>query len=126
MSRSLRTSFNVIARMRGLPEKTDELRAHLRELARLTRTEHGCLSCEIIENGCDPTEFTLLEKWSQENQHYAHLDTDLIRRAMSFISDLLSAELDPSRHELRLNSVRYGTNSYCLSANRPVTLCDAR
>ena len=117
MSRSIGTSFGVIARIRGLPEKADELRAHLLELVRLTRNEHGCLSCEMIENRCDPTEFTLLEEWSQEIQHDAHLGTDLIRNAMRFITDLLSAELDPSRHELRLNSVRYGTNSYCLAVS---------
>ena len=109
----MKTTYSVVARIRGLPEKADELRRRLLDLAMLTRNERGCLSCEMIENGCDSTEFTLLEEWSQEKEHKAHFRTDLIQNAMKFIPSLLSEELDCCRHVLRPNSVRYGTNSYC-------------
>jgi quinol monooxygenase YgiN len=112
MSRKKRKSFGVMARIRGLPEKTDELRQRLLELVRLTRDENGCLSCDMIENGCDPTEFTLLEEWRDEETHATHLGASHIRKALKFLPDLLSGDLDRRKHVLRLNAVRYGTNSY--------------
>jgi len=114
--RKERRSYGVVAHIRGLPEKANELRQRLLNLARLTRHEQGCISCEIMENGCDSTEFTLLEEWSDEGAHTAHFGTDSTRNAMKFIPSLLSPELDLHKHILQLNSVRYGTNSYCLAA----------
>jgi len=110
-----KTTFAVVARIRGLPEKVDELRRCLLDLVRLTRNESGCLSCELIENGCDPTEFTLLEEWLDERVYNAHFGADSIQNAMKFLPNLLSGELDLHRHVLRLNAVRYGTNSYSLA-----------
>lgn len=117
MLRIRKSSFGVIARLRGLPEKTDELRGRLHDLTKLTRDEHGCISCEMIENECDATEFTLLEEWSTEAAHKAHFGTHLIQNAIGFLPRLLSRELDVHRTVLRLNAVRYGTNSYSLTAN---------
>jgi quinol monooxygenase YgiN len=117
MLESKNSSFGVIARIRGLPENADELRHRLRELVNLTRAENGCLSCKMIENDCDSTEYTLLEEWLDEEAHNAHFCTSLIQNAMKFFPSLLSAELDPRKHVLRLKSIRYGTNSYCLAVS---------
>ena len=106
------TTFAVMAKIRGLPEKADELRLRLIDLVRLTRNENGCLSCEMIENGCDATEFTLLEEWSNEDAHNAHFGTSRIKNVLKLLPNLLSGELDLRKHILRLNAVRYGTNSY--------------
>ena len=114
MIRVRRGSFSVLARLRGLPEKADELRRRLHDLTGLMRHEDGCISCEMIENGCDSTEFTLLQEWSDEKAHNAHFGTRLIQNAMQFLPTLLSNELDLRKRVLRLNAVRYGTNSYCL------------
>ena len=111
----IKTTFAVMARIRGLPEKTDELRQRLLDLVRLTRNESGCLSCEMIENGCDSTEFTLLEEWLDEEVYKAHFSAKLIQNALRFLPNLLSGELDLRKRILRLNAVRYGTNSYCLA-----------
>ena len=116
MSKDKERSFGVLARMRGLPERADELRQHLFELVSLTQAEIGCLSCELIENKCDSTEFTLIEEWSNENAHDAHFGTGTITSEMKAVHGLLSRELDSRKHVLRDNSVRYGTNSYCLAA----------
>jgi quinol monooxygenase YgiN len=67
----------------------------------------------MIENGCDSTEFTLLEEWSDEEAHNAHFGTNRIQNALQFLPNLLSGELGLRKHVLRLNAVRYGTNSYC-------------
>ena len=115
MLRTKSNSFGVFARIRGLPEKADELRQRLLELVSLTRAENGCLSCKMIENGCDSTEFTLLEEWSDEEAHNVHFGTNPIQNAMEFFPGLLSSELDFRKHLLQLNSVKYGTNSYCLA-----------
>lgn len=119
MLRTKRNSFGVFARIRGLPEKADELRQRLLELVSLTRAENGCFACEIIENGCDSTEFTLLEEWSTEETHHAHFGSSRIQDALRFLPNLLSGELDLRKHLLRLNAVRYGTNSYCLAVGLP-------
>lgn len=111
-----RGSIGVVARIRGLPEKADELRRRLYALASLTRDEEGCTSCELIENECDRTEFTLLEEWSDEDAHNAHFETHPIRRALRLLPTLLSRELDLRKRALRLDTVRYGTNSYGLAA----------
>ncbi|MGD8922186.1 MAG: putative quinol monooxygenase [Candidatus Zixiibacteriota bacterium] len=116
ISRVKNGNFGVFARIRGIPDKADELRQRLQELVELTRAESGCLSCDMIENRCDSTEFTLLEEWSLEKDHSAHLATDRIRDAMKCVAGLLTAELDLRRYTFRLNSVKYGTNSYCLAS----------
>ena len=99
-----------------MPDKADEVRQHLQELVELTRSESGCLSCDMIENRCDSTEFTLLEEWSNKEAHNAHLGASIIKSAMKLFPGLLTAELDLRKHVLRLNSIKYGTNSYCLAA----------
>jgi len=109
--------FGVIVHIRGLPEKVAELRRHLINLTVLIRNEDGCISCEMIENGCDSTEFTLLEEWSDMEAHDVHFKTEGIKNAMKCMAALLSDEVDRCKHVLRLNSIRYGTNSYCLVVN---------
>ena len=109
-----RNSFGVIAHIRGLPGKADELRRRLDDLICVTRREDGCISCEMIENGCDSTEFTLLEEWSDEEAYDVHFKTNRIKNALRFLPNLLSGELDLHKHVLRLNAVKYGTNSYSL------------
>jgi len=117
MLRTTRRSFGVIASIHGLPEKTNELRRYLYDLACLTRHQKGCISCEMIENGCDSTEFTLLEEWSDRKAHDAHFKTPIITIAMHSIQNMLSNEIGRRRPILRLNSIRYGTNTYCLTAD---------
>jgi quinol monooxygenase YgiN len=116
MLRIKSNNFGVFARIRGHPDKADELRRRLLELVELTRTEYGCLSCEMIENHCDSTEFTLLEQWLLEEDHNAHFVTERIRNAMKHFPGLLTAELDLRRYTLCPNSTKYGTNSYSLAA----------
>jgi quinol monooxygenase YgiN len=71
----------------------------------------------MIENGCDSTEFTLLEEWSDEEKHNAHFGANRIQNALQYLPNLISGELDLRKHVLRLNTVRYGTNSYCLAVS---------
>jgi quinol monooxygenase YgiN len=116
MLRIKSNNFGVFARIRGLPDKAEELRRRLLELVKLTQAESGCLSCEMIENRWDSTEFTLLEEWSLEEDHNAHFVTDRVRNAMKCFPALLTTELDLRKYVLRRNSVKYGTNSYCMTA----------
>jgi len=115
MLKDKRSSFGVIARIRGLPEKADELRKRLFALAKLTQSEKGCLSCEVIENGYDSTEFTLIEKWSHEKAYNVHFGTMLVKNNIKMISGLLSGELDIHKDILQLHTAVYGTNSYFAS-----------
>ena len=106
--------FGVMAHIRGLPGKADELRARLNDLVGLTQDASGCTSCEMIENGCDSTEFTLLEQWSDEAAHRAHFSSGLIQRALQSLPSLLSRELDLREQAIEPKTIRYGTNSYGL------------
>jgi quinol monooxygenase YgiN len=119
ISRVKNRTFGVFARIRGMPDKADEVRQRLQELIALTRTESGCLSCDLIEHRCDSTEFTILEEWSPRKDNSAYFASDRIRRAMKCLAGLLTAEFDIHQYALRLNSVKYGTNSYCLAAGLP-------
>jgi quinol monooxygenase YgiN len=110
-----RTSiFGVVAHLRSLPGKVDELRKRLLDLACLTQRENGCISCEMIENKSDGNEFTLLEKWSNKEAHKTHFTTNLIQNSLQSLANLLSNDLEFREHISRLNTVRYGTNSYYL------------
>ena len=115
MLRTKNNSFGVLARIRGLPEKADELRQHLYELVSLTQAESGCLSCQLIENQFDPTEFTLLEDWTNKEAHDSHFGSDLIKSALRTLTALLSRDLNLRKNILCVNSVKYGANSYCLA-----------
>lgn len=117
MLRTERSSFGVVARLRGISEKSDELRKRLCDLTTITRDQYGCISCQMIENECDATEFTLLEEWSDEAAHNAHFGTLIIQKAVQLLPSLLSNELDLRKRVLRLNTVRYGTNSYGLAVS---------
>jgi quinol monooxygenase YgiN len=115
MRRKRRISFGVVARIRCLPENARELRGRLIELMKLTENEKGCISCEVIENDYDSTEFTLIEEWSNEQAHRAHFGSSLIRKALAFLPKLLSRDLDLRTYVMRFNSIKYGTNSYSLA-----------
>ncbi|MEW5923246.1 MAG: putative quinol monooxygenase [Candidatus Zixiibacteriota bacterium] len=115
MLKNKRSSFGVLARIRGLPEHADELRHRLHELVRLIQTQFGCLSCELFENSRDSTEFTLLEEWSNERAHNSQLRTEPIQKVMKAVRRLISSELDNRTRVLQANSVRYAANSYCLA-----------
>ncbi len=115
MLQAQRNSYGVLVRMRGCSASTDELRRCLLDLVSLTQNERGCLSCELIENRRDSTEFTLLEEWSSELAHSVHFETSEIQVTLRCLSDLVSGEVDLRKHVLQSNIVRYGTNSYCLA-----------
>ena len=112
MQKIQKGSFGVVAHIRCLPMKVDELRRQVLDLVSLTRYENGCISCEMIENENDLGEFTLLEKWSNEVTHHVHFTTGSIHDALQTISGLLSRDLGIREHLSRLNTTRYGTNSY--------------
>ena len=112
MQKIQKGNFGVVAHIRSLPTKVEELRRQVLDLVSLTQHENGCISCEIIENENDPGEFTLLEKWSNEVTHHVHFTTGSIRDARQALSGLLSKDLGIREHLSRLNTTRYGANSY--------------
>jgi quinol monooxygenase YgiN len=114
-----RITFGVVARLRGIRGKADELRERLTELTGLVRSERGCLSCELVEDGSDPTEFTLLQEWENEGAHVAHFSARCVQDAMRFLPDLLSGDFDPHKYVLQSNTVKYGTNCYPASGGWP-------
>ena len=93
-------SFRVIATLKALPGKEEELRSVLTALLHPTREEDGCLSYEMLENREDPTEFRFVEEWTDDAALDAHFGTPHIQAAIAAFEGLLAADLDVQKYAL--------------------------
>lgn len=84
----------VVARLRALSGKQEELESVLDELVEPTRAETGCLHYELWRNREDPTEFTFIEEWASDEALAAHGQTDHIRNGRARMRKLLAEPLD--------------------------------
>jgi len=66
--------FQVVARYRPMPGKSEKVIELLAELAAATRTEQACLSFEFFRNAEDQGEILILEAFSDEAGFIAHRD----------------------------------------------------
>ena len=62
----MKKSIRVIARIAVKPDTKNEVRSVFESLIEPTRAEAGCLQYELLQNAADPTEFVLLEEWSNQ------------------------------------------------------------
>jgi quinol monooxygenase YgiN len=90
----------VILRVIAHPEKVNELRAILLQLAAASRKEDGCLDYEVLQNTADPCDFTLVEEWTAESALDAHLTTAHVQEAFSKGIPLLAKEPDNRRYSV--------------------------
>jgi quinol monooxygenase YgiN len=59
--------LHVIARIRALPEHVEAVREVLVGFVAPTRAERGCLLYDLFQNRADPTDFTFVEAWADED-----------------------------------------------------------
>ncbi len=93
-------SLRVIATVKALPGKEEELRGILNALLHPTREEDGCLGYELLENLEDPTEFRFVEEWVDDAAFGAHFDTPHIQAAAAAFEGVLAADLNVQKYRL--------------------------
>ena len=90
--------MKVILRLAAKPDKVDELKRILLDLAGPTRKEPGCLSWEIFQNRADPCDFTFVEEWASDAALDAHWATPHVQDALARGVPLLEAAPDERRY----------------------------
>ena len=65
----------AITKMSVVPEKRVELTQTITSLSSFTRTEKGCVYCELCQNVEDKNGFFLLEEWDTKENLTAHMKT---------------------------------------------------
>jgi quinol monooxygenase YgiN len=71
--------FRVVARFKAMPGKSDEVREVLKGLVEPTRKETGCLVYELLQNTKDPSDFTFVEEWKNDEAFDSHTSSDHIK-----------------------------------------------
>jgi quinol monooxygenase YgiN len=62
----------AVTRIRGIPGREDDLKAHLLALAAPTRAEPGCLQYDLYQSPDKPSDFLRLERWKRLGDLEAH------------------------------------------------------
>jgi quinol monooxygenase YgiN len=93
-------SLRVVARIIALPDRVEEARAILLELIALTRKEPGCITYELLQNKSDPTDFTFVEEWENENAFDSHAVSNHIKDVTIKLRGVLSGTPDIRRYSL--------------------------
>ncbi len=71
--------FRVVARVKAVPGRVDEVRAVLSGLVKPTRQETGCLVYVLLQNAKDPSDFTFIEEWESDSAFDSHTNSDHIK-----------------------------------------------
>jgi quinol monooxygenase YgiN len=87
----------LIARFHALPDRREELRAALGELAPPTRAEPGCLSFEVLASSREPGLFFIHSRWFDEAAFNAHAELPHTRRFLEAATACIGHALDTQR-----------------------------
>lgn len=93
-------TLRVVAHLTAKPDKIEQARAALQTLIDPTRSEEGCIRYELMQNNADPTDFTFVEEWSDDEALDSHLQTEHIKLVVSKADELLAAPPDIRRYTL--------------------------
>lgn len=92
--------LHVLATLRARPDRVEDLRDTLLGLFEGTRAEPGSISYHLWQNREDPTEFTFVETWRDEDALGAHFETDHIRDALTRLPGLLASDMELRQYDL--------------------------
>ena len=90
----------VIAHLSARPDRIEEVRESLTNLIEPTRAEDGCIRYELTQNNNDPTDFTFVEEWTDDESLDRHLESAHIRDLQSRAGELFGAPPDIRRYTL--------------------------
>jgi quinol monooxygenase YgiN len=88
-----RDLLTVVATMRALPGKEQELRELLESLVAPTRAETGCVAYAMHQGTQDPAAFVFVEYWTGQDALDAHLAAPHLQAALPRIPELLDGDL---------------------------------
>ncbi len=92
--------LRVVAHITAKADTVQETKEVLTGLIEPTRAEDGCVTYELLQNNNDPTDFTFVEEWSNNEALDAHLNSPHLGSALPRLSDLLAAPPDIRRYTL--------------------------
>lgn len=75
------------------PEKKDEVISLMKNMVRLCRQEHGCLSYEYYEGVTDPYQIILLQEWESADCLQEHYQTDHMAGFLSKLKKYLDSPI---------------------------------
>ncbi len=90
----------VVAHIRALPEKQEELKKLLVGLVGPTRKEAGCIRYQLFRNNEDPRDFTFIEEWQSDAALDTHLNRPNLKAAFAAFPDLVDGTPLVSRYNL--------------------------
>ena len=80
----------IMARISAKAGSAAQLRNVLKELARSTRTEPGCISYELFQDEENTLDFVTIEHWRDRQAAEAHLSTPHVAEAFAKAGDFLA------------------------------------
>lgn len=90
--------IHVIARHWARPDTVDEVRRILLELIEPSRAEAGCLKYELLQNAEDPTDFTFVETFANDEALKAHAAAPYIAGLAPKLKDLVARPSEVFRY----------------------------
>lgn len=88
------SKLTVVATMRALPGKEEELERRLKALIGPTREEAGCLDYDLHRQIDDASVFVMIERWTDKGELDKHLQTPYLRELGAALPDLLRSPLE--------------------------------
>lgn len=74
-----------------LPDSRDEVMKLMKNMVRLCRKEHGCLSYEYFQGMSDPNQVVLLQEWEDADCLQGHYQTDHMEDFLSRLGKYLES-----------------------------------
>lgn len=92
------TELQAVAVISAKPGSQDQVKEALTALVEPTRAEEGCLSYDLFESASTPGTFVTVERWRDQADLDAHLQTEHIAAALAATGDHLATA--PGIHPL--------------------------
>jgi quinol monooxygenase YgiN len=86
------SKVRVVAQVKSLPDKVDEMISVLKVLTEKTRQEVGCIRYDVVQNKEDPTDFIMVEEWENQTVLNAHFEAAHFKEAVEQQKSLVSVE----------------------------------
>ena len=83
-------NFTVIIGFDAKPEHVQTLLSIIEGMIQPSRAEPGCIRYEAFADMTDPTRYTIIEQWEQEQQWLAHLETPHGQEALAKLPEILA------------------------------------
>ena len=87
-------TLRVVARVKAISGKEDQVSEALIELVTPTRNEPGCIVYELLQNTDDPTDFTFVEEWESDAALASHAASEHIKATRAKLEGIVEEAPD--------------------------------